>query len=133
MGEAARISAAGGRIWRGRLGHPKINPQVLSLSVTRAIGDLFFKDESYTDGLASGLIAEPYITSVDVGAKDIMEQFVLIGCDGLWDTVTYAQAADFVFAQLLAGEDPQAISEALVRLASDAGSSDNITVMVVVM
>merc|ERR1712176_1177244 len=115
--EASRISDMGGRTWHGRLGHPKINPQVLSLSVTRAIGDLFFKDDSYTDGQASGLIAEPYITSVEVGAKDITEQFILIGCDGLWDTVTYAQAADFVFTQLLAGEDPQAISEALVRLA----------------
>jgi len=131
--EAARISTAGGRVWRGRLGHPKINPQVLSLSVSRAIGDLFFKDERYTDGQASGLIAEPYITAVEVCGKGISEQFLLIGCDGLWDTVSYRQASDFVFSQLGEGEEPQAISESLVRLARDAGSSDNITVMVVVM
>jgi len=131
--EAVRITEAGGRVWRGRLGHPKINPQVLSLSVSRAIGDLFFKDERYTDGQASGLTAEPYIAAVEVCGKGTAEQFLLIGCDGLWDTVSYREASDFVFTQLGEGEDPQAISESLVRLARDAGSSDNITVMVVVM
>lgn len=131
--EAARITAAGGRIWRGRLGHPKISPQVLSLSVSRAIGDLFFKDDRYTEGEPSGLTAEPYITSVEVCGTGAKEQFLLIGCDGLWDTVTYSEAADFVFAQLRKREEPQSISEALVSLARDHGSSDNITVMVVVL
>mmetsp|Transcript_116075 Transcript_116075/g.328978 ORF Transcript_116075/g.328978 Transcript_116075/m.328978 type:complete len:443 (+) Transcript_116075:130-1458(+) len=131
--EAQRITDAGGRIWRGRLGHPKISPQVLSLSVSRAIGDLFFKDDRYTEGEPSGLTAEPYITSVEVCGTSTKEQFLLIGCDGLWDTVTYSEAADFVFDQLRKREEPQSISEALVRLARDHGSSDNITVMVVVL
>mmetsp|Transcript_57889 Transcript_57889/g.152424 ORF Transcript_57889/g.152424 Transcript_57889/m.152424 type:complete len:333 (-) Transcript_57889:73-1071(-) len=131
--EAARITAAGGRVWRGRLGHPKINPQVLSLSISRAIGDLFFKDEKYTDGHASGLIAEPHIASVEVGREEVTAQFLLIGCDGLWDTVTYDQAAEYIFRRLGEGDDPQAISEGLVHLARDAGSSDNITVMVVLL
>lgn len=131
--EAERVTASGGRIWRGRLGHPKISPQVLSLSVSRAIGDLFFKDEAYTDGLSSGLTAEPYITSVEVGMAGFRDEFLLIGCDGLWDTVSYKQAADFVFEALQQGEEPQSISEALVRLAREAGSSDNITVMLVVL
>lgn len=129
--EAARIQACGGRLWRGRLGHPKINPLVCSLAVSRSIGDIYFKAERYTDGRQSGLTAEPFIASVDLCGKDVAEQFLLIGCDGLWDSVTYQDAADFVFARLEQGEEPQAISEALVQLASDAGSSDNITVMVV--
>lgn len=131
--EAARIVAVGGRVWRGRLGHPKINPLVCSLSVSRSIGDIFFKDPQYTDGSASGLTADPFITSVEVCGKDVAEQFLLIGCDGLWDTVTYKEAADFVFKRLEHGEDPQVISEALVHLAREAGSSDNITVMVVLL
>lgn len=130
--EAARISAVGGRIWRGRLGHPKINPLVCSLSVSRSIGDVFFKDVQYTDGKQSGLTADPYITSVEVCGKDVVQQFLIVGCDGLWDTVTYQEASDFVFKRMESGEEPQAISEALVQLASEAGSSDNITVMVVV-
>jgi len=131
--EATRIAEAGGRIWHGRLGHPKISPQVLSLSVSRAIGDIFFKDDMYTGGLVSGLTAEPYITSVKVCAAEVSQQFLVIACDGLWDTVTYAQAADFVFARLGEQQDPQAISEGLVRLAAKAGSLDNITVLVVVL
>lgn len=130
--EAARIAGLGGKIWHGRLGHPKISAQVLSLSVTRAIGDIFFKDDSYTDGVPSGLIADPYITSVEVCTAGVTQQFLVIACDGLWDTVTYAQAANFVLARLNS-EAPQAISEGLVHLARDAGSSDNITVMVVVL
>jgi len=131
--EQQRVTQVGGRLWRGRLGHPKINPLVCSLAVSRSIGDIYFKAEQYTSGKPSGLIADPFITSVDIRTQDVDEQFLLIGCDGLWDTVSYQEAADFVFAQLKGGADPQAISEALVALARDAGSSDNITVMVVVL
>lgn len=131
--EADRVTAVGGRVWRGRLGHPKISPQVVSLAVSRAIGDLFFKDDKYTGGKASGLSAEPYITSVEVCAPQVADQFLLLGCDGLWDTVSYDEAADFIFSALSEGRTPQAISEALVGLARDKGSSDNITVMVVVL
>lgn len=131
--EVERVTSVGGRIWHGRLGHPKFSPQVLSLSVSRAIGDLFFKDDKYTEGVKSGLIAEAYIATVDICAEGTREQFLVMGCDGLWDTVTHGEAADLVFEQLKAQKDPQAITEALVRRARESGSCDNITVMVVVM
>lgn len=131
--EVERVTAAGGRIWRGRLGHPKISPQVLSLSVSRAIGDLFFKEDKYTDGVQSGLTAEAYIATVDICAEDAKDEFLVIGCDGLWDTVKYDEAAGFVLERLQLNEDPQSISEGLVARAREAGSSDNITVMVVVL
>ncbi|CAJ1387885.1 unnamed protein product, partial [Effrenium voratum] len=111
--------------------HPKISPQVLSLSVSRAIGDLFFKDEKFTGGVASGLTADPYISSAEVCRGRLVHEFLLIGCDGLWDTVSYEEAANLVLERLSDGEEPQVISEALVRVARDAGSMDNITVMVV--
>merc|ERR1712151_1208355 len=126
--EADRITSLGGRIWHGRLGHPKISPQVLSLAVSRAIGDLFFKD---ADGRCSGLTAEAYIATVEICQESVVDQFLVIACDGLWDTVKYAEAADFVLEKLRVREDPQSISEGLVRKAREAGSSDNITVMVV--
>ncbi|CAE7919406.1 spnA [Symbiodinium necroappetens] len=129
--ESQRIQDLGGRVWHGRLGHPKISPQVLSLSVSRAIGDLFFKDDKFTGGMASGLTADPYIRSAEVCQGRLRHEFLLIGCDGLWDTVSYEQAAALVLEKLGEGEEPQAISEALVRVAHDAGSMDNITVMVV--
>lgn len=130
-GEAERITSLGGHLWHGRLSHPKISPQVISLSVSRAIGDLFFKDDSYTGGQPSGLTAEPFIDSFEVCGANMAKQFLLIGCDGLWDTVTPGRAAEFVFARLGEQEDPQKISESLVNLARESGSSDNITVIVV--
>jgi len=129
--EAERVRSLGGRIWHGRLGHPKFSPQVMSLSVSRAIGDLFFKDDAFTAGRPSGLIAEPFIDTVEVSGDSTVRQFILIGCDGLWDTVTPSRAAEYVFARLGEREDPQSISESLVSLARESGSSDNITVMVV--
>lgn len=131
--EMERVNAMGGRVWRGRLGHSKISPQVLSLSVSRAIGDLFFKDEKYTGEQATGLIAEPHIMRVQLPQTPDKEAALVIGCDGLWDAVTYREAADFVFERLREGLDAQGVSEALVRKARDAGSSDNITVMVVLL
>lgn len=131
--EAARVEALGGRVWKGRLGHPRLNPKVASLAVSRAIGDLFFKDNVFTQGKASGLIADPHVTSVQVRSEGVTEQFLLLGCDGFWDKVSYQEALNYVFRLLDSGEDTQAISESLVTEAHDAGSSDNITVMVVML
>lgn len=131
--ESARVSEMGGRVWHGRLGHPTISPQVLSLSVSRAIGDVFFKEEAYTNGKASGLIADPFLTTVEVCGEKCRDQFLLVGCDGLWDTVPYAQACSFVFKCLAAGKSAQEISEGLTKLAGSHGSSDNITVILAML
>jgi serine/threonine protein phosphatase PrpC len=131
--ETARVQGLGGRVWHGRLGHPTISPQVLSLSVSRAIGDMFFKDDTYTHGQASGLIAEPFVTTCEVCGEGVVEQFLLLACDGLWDTVSYKQANEFVFASLAKGESASVICEGLTTLARTTGSCDNITVMLAVL
>jgi len=131
--ESARVSEMGGRVWHGRLGHPTISPQVLSLSVSRAIGDFFFKEVAYTNGKASGLIADPFLTTVEVCGDKCRDQFILVGCDGLWDTVTYGQACSFVFKGLAVGQSAQEISEGLTKLAGSHGSSDNITVILAML
>lgn len=128
--ETARVAEVGGRMWKGRLGHPKFIPQVVSLAISRSVGDLFFKDEQYTGEQQSGLTAEPFMNSVDICTDDVAVQFLLLGCDGFWDVIAYNDALDSVFKHLAEGTDPQTISEILVGLARDAGSSDNITVMV---
>merc|ERR1712232_676989 len=121
--EAARVEAAGGRVWRGRLAHPSINPQVMSLAVSRAIGDLCFKDEKYTNGRPSGLIADPYIAAVELASIADADEFLIIACDGLWDAVEYSEAAEFAATGLGRGEDAQSISAALARRAQNKGSS----------
>lgn len=131
--EIARVVDAGGSTWKNRLKHPRFVPQVVSLAVSRSIGDIFFKDDEFTLCRPSGLTADPYVTVVDVCTSDIAVQFLLICCDGLWDVVSYGDASDYVFTCLAKGDDPQMISEGLVALARDAGSSDNITVMVSIL
>eukprot|EP00930_Biecheleria_cincta_P012734 TRINITY_DN11707_c0_g1_i2.p1 TRINITY_DN11707_c0_g1~~TRINITY_DN11707_c0_g1_i2.p1 ORF type:complete len:333 (+),score=67.83 TRINITY_DN11707_c0_g1_i2:92-1090(+) len=130
--EADRVIAAGGRLWHRRLGHPKLNPRVCSLAISRSIGDLFFKDEEYVEGTVSGLIADPYMSNATWDPAECGEQILILGCDGLWDTVTHEDALEFAFNQRAGNQGPQGICEQLVKLAQENGSSDNITVMVVV-
>mmetsp|Transcript_93210 Transcript_93210/g.164906 ORF Transcript_93210/g.164906 Transcript_93210/m.164906 type:complete len:466 (-) Transcript_93210:115-1512(-) len=131
--EQKRVEGVGGRVWRGRLGHPAISPEVLSLSVSRAIGDMFFKDLKYTNGKDSGLSAVPHVTSIEVCSESVQQQFLLVGCDGLWETVSYEKAQDFVFRQLDGGLHPEDICKGLVKLAIECGSSDNVTVILAVL
>eukprot|EP00928_Gymnodinium_smaydae_P035641 TRINITY_DN25046_c0_g1_i1.p1 TRINITY_DN25046_c0_g1~~TRINITY_DN25046_c0_g1_i1.p1 ORF type:complete len:403 (+),score=49.24 TRINITY_DN25046_c0_g1_i1:40-1209(+) len=134
--EKRRVEAVGGRIYRGRLGHPRFNPQFASIAVTRALGDLFFKDRELTEGRESGLTAEPFVICEDVlrpvgGGPGPRDAFLLLGCDGFFDVVKYQEAVEFVFERFSGGEQVQAISEALVELAQRRGSTDNITVLLV--
>lgn len=128
--EKDRVDAAGGKVYRGRLGHPRFNPRFASLAVSRALGDLFFKDPELTDGLASGLSAEPFVLRRELTKGDC---FVILGCDGFFDTVEYREAVEFAFPMLDACADPEDISKALVELAQQKGSTDNITVVFVVL
>mmetsp|Transcript_31422 Transcript_31422/g.57714 ORF Transcript_31422/g.57714 Transcript_31422/m.57714 type:complete len:455 (-) Transcript_31422:68-1432(-) len=128
--ERSRVEAAGGRIFKDRLGHPKLNPRFASLAVSRAMGDIFFKDPLYTDGLESGLCADPFVVHQKLSLDD---NFVILGCDGFFDSVDYQEAVEFAFASLGAADDPQKTCEALVELAQSRGSKDNITVVLVLL
>ena len=86
--EEERVRACGGRIHHKRLGHPRYNPAFFSIAVTRSIGDLFFKTGKFTDGKDSGLIADADTRKVTLTTDD---KFVIIGCDGLWDVMSYQQ------------------------------------------
>jgi len=127
--EQARVCKAGGQLCNGRLAHP-IFPRVASLAVTRAFGDLFFKDLEATDGKPSGLTADPFIIYRRLTRHD---RFLLIGCDGFFESVNYHEAVQFIFTRLGAGEAPQSVSQALVELARRQGSKDNITVQLVMV
>ena len=126
--ERTRITAAGGKIYRDRVGHPKFNPAFMNIAVTRAIGDSGFKLEEYTDGNPSGLIADAETRTVSLTSQD---EFIVIGCDGLWDVISYQDCVDFCRNHLSKNASAQEVTEALVAEALDRGSSDNITVMFV--
>ncbi|XP_059207126.1 protein phosphatase 1E [Centropristis striata] len=113
--EKQRIEALGGCvIWFGTW---RVNG---SLSVSRAIGDSEHK---------------PYIcgdADHDVFPLDGSEDYLILACDGFWDTVGPDEAVRVVSDHLEENTgDTTMVAHKLVASARDAGSSDNITVIVV--
>lgn len=106
--ECRRIYKDGGHIVNGRVQGV--------LAVTRALGDKDFK--KYVCG-------KPYTTETKL--DDELDEFFIIGCDGLWDVCEDQEAIDLVRSV----NDPKQASKILVRHAINKSSTDNITVMVV--
>jgi serine/threonine protein phosphatase PrpC len=84
--ETARITAAGGRVVKGRLGHPHLNPQYFSIAVSRAIGDIMYKLPEHTSGKDSGMIATPDVSVVLLSPDS---DLLILACDGVWDVIGY--------------------------------------------
>ncbi|XP_018547414.1 protein phosphatase 1E [Lates calcarifer] len=113
--EKQRIEALGGCvIWFGTW---RVNG---SLSVSRAIGDSEHK---------------PYIcgdADHSIFPLDGSEDYLILACDGFWDTVSPDEAVRVVSDHLQENAgDTTMVAHKLVASARDAGSSDNITVIVV--
>ncbi len=53
------------------------------------------------------------------------DEFIIVACDGLWDVMTDQEAVDFVRDI----DDGEAMSQALVKKALEAGTTDNVTVV----
>jgi len=113
--ERERIEDMGGCVlyW----GTWRVNGQ---LAVSRAIGDLGYKPY---------VTSEPDVTAVSL---DGTEDFLVLACDGLWDFVTEEEAVMAVYEQIAeAPGDLEAVSQRLVQLSKQQGSTDNISVIVV--
>lgn len=115
--EKDRITQLGGMIVFGRL--------FGTLAISRGFGDKEFKakDKMFVSN-------QPYVSARVLSKKD---QFIILGCDGLWDKVTYQDAVDFVFELLSQKKSPEEISAGLCKLALDRGSLDNVTAIVVLL
>ncbi|XP_055255646.1 protein phosphatase 1E [Moschus berezovskii] len=113
--EKQRIEALGGCVvWFGAW---RVNG---SLSVSRAIGDAEHK---------------PYICGDADSASTVLdgtEDYLILACDGFYDTVNPDEAVKVVSDHLKENNgDSSMVAHKLVASARDAGSSDNITVIVV--
>ncbi|GMF23253.1 unnamed protein product [Phytophthora lilii] len=91
---------------------PRVNGQ---LAVSRSIGDLSLKPY---------ISCDPEVQTRKISKND---RFLILATDGLWDVVTNKVAAQ-VASRF---KDPQAAADALVALALDRHTTDNVTVMVV--
>ncbi|XVF38936.1 hypothetical protein REPUB_Repub20aG0145600 [Reevesia pubescens] len=115
--ERKRVEELGGHIDDGYLNG--------YLSVTRALGDWHLK---FPLGLASPLIAEPDVRQIVLTEED---EFLIIGCDGIWDVMSSQFAVSLVRRGLRRHDDPEECARELVNEASRLNSSDNLTVIVI--
>jgi len=108
-GETKRIVDAGGFVVLNRVNG--------ILAVTRSLGDHAMKDY---------VIGDPHLTEIKLEPTDT---HVIIACDGLWDVASDQEAVDLIIQEA----DAQKMSEKLLVHALRNGSTDNISVMVVVL
>ena len=116
--ERKRIEASGGYVYDGYL-----NGQ---LNVARALGDWHMEGMKSADG-------GPLSAELDLMIADLTEEdeFLIIGCDGLWDVFRSQNAVDFARRRLQEHNDPAMCSKDLVDEALKRKSGDNLTVVVV--
>ncbi|XP_059623347.1 probable protein phosphatase 2C 47 [Cornus florida] len=115
--EKLRIEKLGGVIYDGYL-----NGQ---LSVARALGDWHMKGPK---GSIYPLSSEPELEEVVLTEED---EFLIMGCDGLWDVMSSQCAVTMVRKELMLHNDPDRCSRELVREALKRNTCDNLTVVVV--
>ncbi|XP_042508233.1 probable protein phosphatase 2C 27 [Macadamia integrifolia] len=115
--ERLRIEKLGGIVYDGYL-----NGQ---LSVARALGDWHMKGAK---GSACPLSAEPELQDTILTEED---EFLIMGCDGLWDVMSSQCAVTIARKELMLHNDPERCSRELVREALKRHTCDNLTVVVV--
>eukprot|EP00252_Welwitschia_mirabilis_P000790 TRINITY_DN1075_c0_g1_i2.p1 TRINITY_DN1075_c0_g1~~TRINITY_DN1075_c0_g1_i2.p1 ORF type:complete len:377 (-),score=81.78 TRINITY_DN1075_c0_g1_i2:514-1644(-) len=115
--ERLRIQALGGFVYDGYLNG--------ELSVARALGDWGMK---VPKDIPSPLSAEPEIQQTCLTEED---EFLIIGCDGIWDVLSSEKAVDIARSSLIRHNDPVECSKELVSEALMRAACDNLTVVVV--
>lgn len=115
--ERRRIEESGGYVDDGYLNGV--------LSVTRALGDW---DMKLPRGSPSPLIAEPEFRQAVLTEDD---EFLIIGCDGIWDVMSSQHAISVVRRGLRQHGDPEQCARDLVMEALRLKTFDNLTVIVV--
>jgi len=107
--ETKRIVDAGGFVVLNRVNG--------ILAVTRSLGDHAMKDY---------VIGDPYLQSIQLDQTDT---HLILACDGLWDVASDQEAVDLILPE----NDAQKMSEKLLLHALKNGSTDNISVMAIVL
>lgn len=88
------------------------------LAITRSLGDHTLKKY---------VISEPYLNEQILDEKS---EFLILGCDGVWDVLTDQEAVDFVNK---CRRENKNLSMELIQEALRKGSQDNISVIVVLL
>lgn len=96
------------------------------LAVARAIGSAHLK----RDPSKKALIATPEVVTVQLEKQD---DFVIVATDGLWDKISSNEAVSVARRVLCDTKDAAVASRSLVERAQRCGSSDNISVVTLLL
>ncbi|RLN51299.1 hypothetical protein BBJ29_003063 [Phytophthora kernoviae] len=121
--ERDRILAAKGQISKGRI--------YGMLGVSRAFGDNDFKTArgEFKSRFNGDLVsATPDVVTHEISSQD---EFMVLGCDGLFDVMEPQDVVNFVRAKLGLHGDVQHATEELVSHAIALGSTDNVSAIIV--
>ena len=120
--EICRVTAERGEIVDRRLCLRNENGEIVSLlAISRAIGDRDFKGK--TPLSANPDIIERKLTG--------FEESMIIACDGLWDALNKDDVFSIVEKARDMNLDPVEIAQLLITMGYQHGSTDNITVIVI--
>ncbi|KAL3929303.1 MAG: hypothetical protein SGBAC_012272 [Bacillariaceae sp.] len=133
-GDLSVSRAIGDRDFKAEYNSQRTNPLNSDASSQCWEGPLYLKYPENHDGLFKGDLVScvPDFQSIEVGEKDVSNEFLLLACDGLWDVLD-ADDAIRVTRELLVRKKCNAKQAAtrLAELAIHLGSSDNVTVIIV--
>jgi len=137
--ETARIVKAGGYVQQ-MPGGARIQGD---LNLSRSLGDLRYKKPADAPPEEQILTAFPEVRTFDLTSED---EFLVIGCDGIWERIGNQEIVDLVRSRLANADSNQALSKICGEICDrglcpsmDAGSNanfdgtgcDNMTLMVV--
>jgi protein phosphatase 2C len=126
--EFNRITKLGGIITHDRGDDPRIN----NLSVSRAFGDLDAKPHV-------SHVPEIFDYELNVKRNEIIDKFLILACDGVWDVLSCQDAVDFVLFRMSEirsldirnGKGTNNIAQMLGKHAIAKGSEDNISIIII--
>ena len=98
--------------------------------MSRSFGDVMHKAATPAARGAPTITATP---EVAIRALDREDEFVVLGCDGLWDALSAQTVTNFVRGELNAHRDLQRAAKAVTEEAIRRGSVDNVSVIVVAL
>jgi protein phosphatase 1G len=133
--ESARIHRAGGTVEAsvgGARTHYRVNG---NLNLSRAIGDLEYKANSELKPEEQIITSTPDVVRMERHPDD---EFIVLGCDGVWDVLSNEDCVQFIKSRLALGKSLRQISEEVADeclspdpKATQGIGADNITCIIV--
>ncbi|XP_067317207.1 protein phosphatase 1A-like isoform X1 [Anolis sagrei] len=119
--ERERIENAGGTVMLQRVNG--------SLAVSRALGDFDYKAVAWCSAVQQLVSPEPEVEHLDRCPDE--DEFLVLACDGVWDTFDNTGLCAFVRSRLRVIGKPHDVCECVLDACLYKGSRDNMTCIVI--